>query len=148
MVSEPLEGRWEVPCAYLAQRLVRHHQRIRAGSRLMEVKASALLRAVRVENVGVVAEADTRPVVEVGAVVARETDVEDGDDEVEVEDEDEAAGIRVAGFAGSSGRAEHVGKPRGLLRCRVPYWPDALPWRRSGSQMTAVAAKRAKRSIG
>jgi hypothetical protein len=49
-------------------------------------------------------------------------------------------GIREAVVVGSRPCVEGVGTPRAPERCRVPYWRDALPWRRSESRVTAVAA--------
>jgi len=95
---------------------------------------SALRRAGRVENGAVVAAPDSRAVVGVGGGAERTTGVEG-----------EAVGTHVSGLGGSSGHAGHAGhagKPRVPLRCRVPCWQDALPWSRSGSRMTAVAASR------
>jgi len=40
-------------------------------------------------------------------------------------------GIETA-VVGSRPDAVCAGKPRAPLRCRVPYWRDALPWRRYG----------------
>ena len=48
--------------------------------------------------------------------------------------------IREAAVVGSRPRVEGVGTPRAPERCRVPYWRDALPWRRSESRVTAEAA--------
>lgn len=46
-------------------------------------------------------------------------------------------GSREAGMVDSRRRAVGVAWPLALSRCRVPYWPDALPWRRELSRDTA-----------
>ena len=48
-----------------------------------------------------------------------------------------AQGIHEYVCVGSMLKEGDVGRLHGRVRCRVPYWLDASPWRRTESRVTA-----------